>query len=788
MWKTVAISVLVLVATALTAAGQDAATQPTTQAAVDQERLKSLLALIEDPQNPAETRRTGVRELFVQGWAETPARLASILSDRNGPAKAAVAEVLTELPQYLDAAYVDPLVEMLADADADVRTAAAETLAAYRNGGVIPRLRELALATQQPQQARLGAIAALGFMTQREAINGLAEALADPEGEIAGAALEALQQATAMDFLDVAAARKWWEVSRNLTDEQWQRLQIERLVKKARQTRGRLEAVEARLLGILEANFRRASELERGMLLTTYMADSSTTIRLLGLRLTHSHLAEGRDLPAGLSVRVREFLSSAEPQEQAAAVRTVASFRKAEDAETFIAMLSAAQSRAVRLALINGLGYVGDGPATQALLDVLEGALGKSDEECATEAVAALGRLAERGALHNEKRGEVVAVLLRVFEKTKPAQVALRERVLWAMGNMADVGFGPAFAAALDEAEAVAVRQAAARGIAVLNDPKLADALAAAASDADAGVRKTAIETLAVLGSSDQHLQALWNRLSSPPESDEAIRQAAWRGVLALLSQRDPAQIEEWLARLPGDDPQQKQRALDLLQRIARVVQESEPVDRGRLGAIRARIAAQHVLLEQPAEAVAEYLRALADLHDGDSEQRVALELLRLSLRSGRYDQAVAQALGSRNPEPDYKAYWQTIKSEVEPRLTPEGVDQALALLKAVTDNPPGKWPAEVERSLAELRARATQLKGPPPQPAAPVEPQVAPPTESKTVPPTESVIAPSVEPPSQPQVEPNVVPPRPESQPAERPEELDGLGQVKPVDSLVGK
>lgn len=727
MWKTATVGLLVYIAAGAICAGQEAETQLTTRAApTNQERLIALIALIEDPKNTPEARRTGVRELLMHRWAETPPRLTSILSGQNGPAKIAVAGALAGLPRFLEPMFVDPLMGMLADAEAEVRAAAAGALAAYRDGGVTPRLRKVVADVEQPERVRLAAIATLGLMTQRAAIDALAETLADGDPTIARAALSAFWQATATDFRDdIAAARKWWNESRALPLEAWQQLQIERLAKKDRQTRARLAAVEARLEKVLESNFRRASDAERATLLAGYLADSATTMRLLGLRLAQLHLAEGRSLLNELSSRIRDLLGSAQPDERAAAVRTVASFRESRDGERFLAMLAATENREVRLALINGLGYVGDGAATQTLLTVLEGANG----QCATEAVAALGRLAERGALPDETRDAVVKALLEVFGTAKPGEVALRERVVWAMGNIADPRFGPAFGAALEPAEAVAVRQAAARGIAVLGDPELADALAAASSDVDPGVRKTAVETLAVLGSSDKHLQALWDRLASPPETDEVIRQAAWRGVLALLCKRKPEQVEAWIARLPGDGRQVAQRTLELLVGLAKTLEESNPAERGQLGVIRARIATQHLRLEQRAEAVGQYLEALADLHAAGSPvaQRVSVELLRCALVSGRYDQTVADALSAGKGGADPGALWQVIKAEVEARLTSENVDQALAMLDAIEQHPLRTLPAEAAAGLKQLRERAVQLKQAPDESAPQSQPSSAP-------------------------------------------------------------
>jgi len=714
MPKSAALGVVVLLlVTVAQAARQDSATQPASRPVPPTaERLNDLVTLIEG-QNPPDVRRKIARELFLQEWSETPPRVLAILTSPNAPAKVAVAGALTELPQFLDTTYIEPLMAMLGDTDVEVRNSAARALAAYDGSRVVARLRQQAGDAEATPQARLGAIATLGMMTERTAIDSLAELLNDPDAGVSSAALTALQQAAALDFGDdAAAARKWWEESRSLSLEQWQGLQIRRLVQKDRESRERMDTIESRLVKALEAAFQKAPDSERITLLASYLADTSPTIRLLGLRLAQMHLSEGKSaesLPADLLARMRDLLQSPQPREQAAAVRTIAALRRPEDGETFVSMLATTRNRTVRLALINGLGYVGNGAATEALLGVLNDA----DDETATEVVAALGRLADRDALRDEHRRAVAAAVRKVFDGTKPTQVALRERTLWAMGNIADADFAPAFVAALDPGEAVAVRQAAARGIAALNDPKLADALAGAISDPDVGVRKTVIETLASLGTTDKHLQALWGRLTSPPEADEAIRQLAWRGALKLLSKRPVAQVEEWIARLPGEGPQQRQRKLELLQSLLRASEQTKPVDRGQTGAVRARIAAQYVVLEQPDEALAEYAKARADLLPTNAEaaQRVAVDMLRCALVNGRYGQSTAEALTAGGNTRDAEALWQAARQEIESRLTADRVDQALVMLKALREFPPGKWPEAIEQELTRLLSQAQEVK-----------------------------------------------------------------------------
>lgn len=710
-------------------AATQTATQPVTQTAPSNlERLNEQVALLEDPRNPPETRRAIARNLLLDHWPETPNRLATLLGGSNAPAKIAVARALSELPQYLDASYIDPLIALLGDQDADVRASAGSALAASHSASVVPRLRDRALDRDQPRQTRLGAIGALGQMIEREAIDALAEALNDPDAGIASAALDGLQRAAAIDVGDDRdAALQWWEATRSLSDEAWHRQQVERLVQKDRETRARLNAIESRLFKVLEANFQKSTDAERAAQLADYLADPTPGLRQLGLMLVQKHLGEGKpldSLPKDVVARVREMLSSKLPAEQAAAVRTVASFRKPEDSAVFEDMLKTSKSRDVRLALINGLGYLGDDACVPTLLGALKGA----EPETATEVFAALGRLAERDAVTDATRASIVAALNDAFAHTAGTQAAMRERILWAMGNVADPSFGPALAAGLDRAEAIAVRQQAVRGIAILKDPKLADALANAVNDADVVVRQTAVDTLASIGSSDRHLQALLSRVSSPPETDEGVRQSAWRGALNLIATRPEKEVDGWLNRLPGDDRQRAQRTAEVLQRLIRLAEGGRNGENGHLCALRTRLGGVLSTLGQWGDALAAYQAALADTQDADTASRVkiAVELLRAALLGGQYDEGVAATLAKIDLSHDADAYWRLIRTEIEPRLVPAEVVTARRMLSDIRRWPPCTWSQEASGGLSRLEARAAQVVASQPAEGGTTQPTVS--------------------------------------------------------------
>jgi len=705
---------------------------PAAQRLTDEQRLADLLTLVE-AQNSPQARRTGAGELLRLERPEVPARVATILSGTNTPAKVALALALSDYPEAFRPLYVEPLLRMLADADAEAQQAAGGALAVCPLEHVARDVQELLLDARQALHARLAAVDSLSQMTDREAIDALVRALDDPSALISEAALKAIERSAAMDFQgDLAAARAWWQQARGTSQAQWQESQIARLLRQNRLLTRRLRDLEARLNNALRDTLLRVPEGERAAVLNSYLSDAVSGVRLLGLELVQAQVVDGKTLDPHTIALVRSLLAAAEPRLRAAAVRTVASLRDPADEERFLTLLPDERQADVRRALINGLGYVGSVQSVPPLLALLA----HPDRTTRDDVLTALGRLAERNMLDPAAHDAVAAALLAAHQQTPATELNTHERLLWAMGRVADPRFSGPLLAGL-AAEAVPLRLTAVRGVAALataqasngaaasrpagaqsqpqNDPArraaLIDALAPLAADADAGVRRAAVDALGQLAVSDVNLEALWRRLSPTSEADEQVRAAAWRGVVRVLAERPTPVIERWTERLP-DDEARSRRALELLQ-LAESRLAGDPQRRAELGLLRARIARLRAELNQTDDALSTYLAALADLRTAGSPEapRVAIELLRLALLADRYATELAETLSADNLGLDGRAAWEAIRGEIESRLRPDTVERALAMLAAVRANPPAAMPADVDAQIQELLAQAQAMQ-----------------------------------------------------------------------------
>ncbi len=709
---------------ALSLAGTLRAQSAPVNAPEDAARVEEFSALVEG-NNSASARRLGARELLRLNTPVSQKRFVAILSSSNRPARAAAAAALAEFPQYHDPQMLGPLLQLLGDPDAETRSAAVAALGAASNDATRGALRDLLSDARGELGARLAALEALAAMTDRTA-TGLLVEQTDKPAPIGPAALQALNRALALELASAAAVREWWEHSRGLSDDQWRELRVQRTIRDARVARERCAELEQRLSAALRDGYLRAAEAERPALLAAFLADAQPAVRALGLELARLAVQDAKRLPADLLPRVRDLLSAPTPSVRLAAVKTVAALRDPEDEARLLQMLPVETDRDVRIAVVGSLGFTGSGRSAGQLLALLADA----DTSVVDEAVASLGRLAERGVLDSILRASVADEIRTRLSAAPREDVRIRERLLDAAAKLADAGFASAFVAALEPGEPPTLRLAALRGLVGLLDPRrstmsqpvngaarerelLIDALIAQSSDADPAVRRLAIETLAAIAASDIHLAALWSRIDPAAEPDEAIRGIAWDGAVRVLATRPPEEIELWIARLPIHE-RPAEHALELWLAAENHLQ-SRAEQREALGLVRSQLAAQRAAAGQIDEALATYATALRDLLAVQSPQTVSttVAMLTLALSTQRYDSSLAANLRLESAEVDQEQVWSGLHAELERQLTPESAAMILRSVEQLAGSRPNWLPELAWDQLAELERRARAVLPP---------------------------------------------------------------------------
>jgi HEAT repeat protein len=691
------------------------------QAADERQRLTGLVSLVEGPNNQT-VRLTGARELLRISGDAVQEHVLRILRVADAPAQTAMAQALADVPGSVGTVHIEPLLDLL-DSDGElVRQAAIAALSRVPATIVAARLRQLVTDTNETTEKRLGALAALGRTLDRESLETVVSALSSDESRIAEAALNALREAVALEFqTGPAEAIEWWRRTREMPWDQWQQLQIQRLGREMSRLSQQTRDLELRLTTTMRESYFRLHESERDKAMLGYLSDPTASVRLLGLELVQSRVAEGKSVTPEIALLTDGLLSDATASVRAAAARTVTAFRNSEDAPRFIELIAHESDGPTRMALINGLGYLGDSETVAALVRFMD----LPDEGSVDEVVGALGRLAERDVIPPDQRGEVAETLMRRYPEVC-GRNGMESRLLWAMGRLADARCGPLFMQRLASDASATTRSAALRGLTILivaTDSGAAperirtrewlDAAMPAAIDPDIAIRRLAIETLAKAGETDAHLETLWDRSFPPRENEESIRKLAWSGVLANFTKR-PAEIAlDYVAKFRDQTPDDVRRRLELLQLVeAKLV--GEPTPRPDLLAdVRTDLAAALVGSGQVGAAISAYLAALADVRVANPEavEGVSLTLLRLALLNARYDDQVAAALGESTIRADAARLWSVAREEIEARSGPDLLPQAIEMVDALAARPPAQFGPEILAELADLQSRIRGLQ-----------------------------------------------------------------------------
>lgn len=703
------------------------ATAPAPLPSAGSERLRELAALIEGP-NPPPARRTGARELLRTDAPEAPARIVAILvASNNRPAKVAVALALADLPDKLRPDFEAPLLKLLGDADVEVRRSAAAALAASGSENVLTNLALLAGDPQTAIPARLAAIEALGQIPGRAALQALVAAALSDQPEVAPAALRGLEEQSGQSFANVQEVADWWSTASTLEPLQWYQQQLVQSLRRLRGARDHQAELEARLAGMLREEYFRVPAAERPARLLSLLSDPLTAVRLLGLELMRSQVAEGVAPTAELAARLRELVADEVPTVRAAAIRSMTLLRDVGDLSLMLARLQTEPWPEPRAALIRGVGYLG-GPEQ---LDALIALAADNDLAAAAESVSALTRICERGQLDDAAWAKVVGALEAYGSRSPPA--LLREQFMRDLARTRALQVGRFFLDALGETSQPAVRQAAASGLAALLDPKprspgagdLATSLSPAEvlewlskllTDEDPAVRKIVAGAFGTVAAAPPLGGALVDRLSPSREPDAEVRLALWNAVLRHARERSASELEALLERLPPDMADRPARRVELARLLVSLVQRPDVEPRTQSAALQ-RLGRLRVEADEASGGLTDLRLALKIAHGagGSADDRLlelAADILETAMRHDLYDEDTATFLRD-YAEPAALAAADAWLRRVSDALQ-AGQPGWSARLERLKRWPPASFPQALAEQLDQLlelaRARAAAL------------------------------------------------------------------------------
>ncbi len=614
-WPHHAILALAVFGAALTASGVGQEPEPASAAAVETPaesgETEKVVETIADAEHAKQlnTCREGIldaaaRDVDRRRWAELLLGYSSdqanaLIVELLAPTqRAEVSKTVCEAmiaaahrnPARLVPAFVDPLLELLGAVDPGLRQTAAQAISEFPRDGLAARLAAIAEDDGAAMPKRLAAIDALSKNThRRDVVQQLIALLGSSSQEVLAEVMSSLEQASPeAPGQDVAQWRRWWDDNERLSDEQWLEAQLRLYRQHSRRVAASFEAFRAESQREVDSSIAQMrslqSELYRALppeqrrtKLIEWLASPLAVVKLTALGLIKSRIADEGKAPTGEVLAVLlELLNDGSAVQRRESLLIVQNVNDPVVVDAVLSRLEVESLPSMRLAVLTALGRMRDAAAIPALVAELRTS---ADASYVQEAAVSLGMIAER--MEDKTALDPAKVPLQErFDASAVDDIALRAALLSAMAGVADRGFAPAFAEAV-ESDDSRLLQPAILGLRVLGDRSKMLRIRDLTANADPPVRLAAIAAVAELGRDAEDLQSLLTRLNPSIEPNALAREAAWGGFSDYMARRPVSERIDAAKRL-RETPELESRYLGELADTL-VATGGEPLDLERV-------------------------------------------------------------------------------------------------------------------------------------------------------------------------------------------------------------
>jgi len=514
--------------------------------AAQQGELDALKSQLADPTWPVQSKVEAAEALAAKPYPQAKQTLLTFLAQTSNPAaRVAVAQAVSR-GGLNDSAFVRPLLEALSSEDAVVVKAAGLALAGDKGPGAIDELLSAARDRGLAAPTRIAAVRSLERVCQSRAIDAMIDLLDDSQVQKAAAAALAEMTGVRAFGRDRAKWKQWWDRTRFANRTDWLAGLADRFGKTIAAQQAESAALRERLTETLKDLYDAAPAAQQEAMLLDFLADPLADVRLVGVFLAEKKLSANQPVSEDVRAAVDVLLADSDPRCRRAAALLYADLGKSDRSGRLLSCLAWEQDLSVRQGLLAAIGQLRSPDALPAVVKELA----SPDEDIATAAAEALGRIVEASPLGADMRSSVSRALGARYSSAArdPDSAQLREALLAAMGAVGGRELVGTMERALRD-KAAAVRQAAVAALAKADSAGSVRLLEPLVGDGDRGVRQAAISAIGALGG-DPYLDAVLDRTEPPVEGDPAVRKIAWEAVMSILKRSDPAVVSRVADRL----------------------------------------------------------------------------------------------------------------------------------------------------------------------------------------------------------------------------------------------
>ncbi len=509
--------------------------------------LRMFSAQLADPSRSAKTKAEAAELLVSRDYPAAIETVKRFLADSsNRPAQGALAEAIAKhgagSPEF-----IPPLLAMLTGPEPSVRLPAARALVTYKEQGVTGKLIGIARDPRADKAVRLVAIAGLQRVLEKQGIDALVRLVADPDAAISEAAAESLAKLTNIRAFgrDAARWRRWWAKSKNKPATAWLGDLADSLAREKARLEDENARLRRRLATAMMDTYAATPAARQDALLMSFLKDPLADVRQVGVALANRRVTANGEVSDELKAHIRGMLNDEDAGVRRTVALLEATFGDPDAPAALLTRLEIEQDREVQQALLSALGQLREPRALEPVLEKLASADDRV-AAAAASALARLAAAKPLSGDVRQRAVKTLLDRYAAFESAPAANgsgAALREAVLTAMGMVGGDAFVPTLRSALSAAAAT-VRLAAVKAVAQLGKAELSDALVPLAADDDRGVRQAVVEALGALNGA-KHLETILQRSDPAAESDATVREKAWTVATGALAGADAATLAE---------------------------------------------------------------------------------------------------------------------------------------------------------------------------------------------------------------------------------------------------
>jgi len=472
--------------------------------------------------------------------------------------------------------FIGPLAEVLRTEEGGTAKSAAEAALFFDYGEISNVLEPMAKDATLPVKARLNAIYAMKVQLDIRAITRLVELVEDKDAQVSSAARESLRSTGVPVGRDARSRAQILAELRTRGMERFQRDWMVQQESRVNELEKERDLWRKLYVGALDRVYEGlGDEGQRGKFLTEQLGNSESVVRLWALdKVSQWRVGTQAKLPAEVGPVLVKLVSDGNRDVRLATAKLLSMTGELGSAERLAEQFSIEQDEEVKLELFAALGAAchyalvptsGSQLSPELRKQTLEWAAGYLNDRDAKKSyrgAEVIRKLLEPAGLAGDEAAKYLDMLVERYRQDgQSGDGTLRGELLGIMArlcsqNVYKTEFAKRFAGLFEQAlgdETDLVREAAVDGLICIDKPKALKFLAKDfVNDRSQIVRNRVMELAGEVGGKDD-LPWLWEKLGTNAES-----KTVWQAMLKIFNGCDVNVIEGWVGRFDSQAGRQK--------------------------------------------------------------------------------------------------------------------------------------------------------------------------------------------------------------------------------------